>query len=660
MAVFPDRIVLKNSTDAEAAIITAIESGGTDEITQGEIVLGINTTDVKFYTKAGDGSIVSLGGTAFEVVGDLTPQLGGNLDVNGNYIVSASGGDVVIAPDTTGGFVVRGNDTDGSITLNCTANTHGVTIQAPPHSDAATYTLTLPSSAGTAGQVLTSQGGSQLTWEDAATGGSTIQTLSDVGDVLSYAGISPVGTWNDEIVTITTGGSDFPDAAGEWASYEGSPPGTSYLMLNLTDSNSVDHSTLLDLVVANPTDYSFKLRVNGGSVTPLVTLTAATLQSVGAGRYRLDFNTSDLDPATYNQGGYSTSSPSGGGNGPFSNTLELELRLTTAFTSPVADGEVLTWVDANNRWEPVAPSGGGASIDDLTDVDTTTTPPTQDQVLVWNGTSWVPGDQTGNGGSIAGTILQKEETQTASAGAATFTELGESGLLVSLSTTADAWVVLYPTAADRTADASRAYGDDPAPGSGVLAEFYVTTSGAVLASPGTTYFNNDTVSTNALYAAVRDQAGANVAADITIKAYVHQGFGGVGTARTTDSGTAASGLLTLTGMGQTGQFCTVTSSLDAWVVFYGSEADRTADNARAFATDPTPGSGVQAEFYIAAGTTVLATPGSTYFNNDTNPTDAMYLAVRDTGGSAVNSLVTVTVYAETSYTGISGGTFGSG
>ncbi len=37
-----------------------------------------------------------------EVVEDTTPQLGGNLDVNGNEIVSVSNGDIVIAPDGTG------------------------------------------------------------------------------------------------------------------------------------------------------------------------------------------------------------------------------------------------------------------------------------------------------------------------------------------------------------------------------------------------------------------------------------------------------------------------------------------------------------------------------------------------------------------------------
>lgn len=37
-------------------------------------------------------------------------------------------------------------------------------------------------------------------------------------------------------------------------------------------------------------------------------------------------------------------------------------------------------------------SGGGTSIDELTDVDTSTAAPTIGQTLVWDGTNWVPGD----------------------------------------------------------------------------------------------------------------------------------------------------------------------------------------------------------------------------------------------------------------------------
>lgn len=47
--------------------------------------------------------VTSGGGTSLEnIVEDTTPQLGGNLDVNGQSIVSTGGGDIIIAPDTGG------------------------------------------------------------------------------------------------------------------------------------------------------------------------------------------------------------------------------------------------------------------------------------------------------------------------------------------------------------------------------------------------------------------------------------------------------------------------------------------------------------------------------------------------------------------------------
>ena len=216
MAVFPDRIVLKNSTDAEADIISAIGSGGDDEISPGEIVLGIDPTDVKFYTKAGDGSIVSLGGTASgitELFQDKSPSLGGDLDVNGYYLSSSSGGEVVIAPDGSGSFVVRGNDTEGSITLNCTANTHGVTIKSPPHAAAATYTLVLPTGTGSDGQVLTTDGLGNLSWS--AGGGSGDGTVTSV-DVAGGTGLSATGGPITESGTITVNLDDTAVSAGSY------------------------------------------------------------------------------------------------------------------------------------------------------------------------------------------------------------------------------------------------------------------------------------------------------------------------------------------------------------------------------------------------------------------------------------------------------------
>jgi hypothetical protein len=161
------------------------------------------------------------------------------------------------------------------------------------------------------------------------------------------------------------------------------------------------------------------------------------------------------------------------------------------------------------------------SIDALADVDTTTAAPTTGQVLEWDGTNWVPATVSSGGGlSGIGVATRTSDSGTAASSALTLTGLGSSGQLHTISTDLDAWVVFYGSAADRTADAGRAYNTDPAAGSGVLAEVYVTTAGAILFTPGTGYMNNDTVETSALYLAVRDQAGAAVNATLTVSAYV--------------------------------------------------------------------------------------------------------------------------------------------
>jgi hypothetical protein len=191
-------------------------------------------------------------------------------------------------------------------------------------------------------------------------------------------------------------------------------------------------------------------------------------------------------------------------------------------TAAPTDGQALVWDNANSEWVPgdVAPDLATTSIDALQDVDTTTTAPTTNQVLAWDGANWVPADQSGGGGGSSAARLT--EAQTAASGVATFTGIGHSGTFVEVTSSLDAWIVLYDSAASRTADNGRAYNTDPASGSGVLAEFYITAGTTVLTTPGTTYFNNDTSVTEAIYAAVRDQAGADVNSQVTIVAYGNQ------------------------------------------------------------------------------------------------------------------------------------------
>ena len=95
-------------------------------------------------------SISSALGGITDVVADTSPQLGGNLDMNGNDIVTTSNANLELAPNGTGKVVVKGNSNQGAIQLNCEANSHGQTIIAAPHSESASNVLTLPSTGGNA------------------------------------------------------------------------------------------------------------------------------------------------------------------------------------------------------------------------------------------------------------------------------------------------------------------------------------------------------------------------------------------------------------------------------------------------------------------------------------------------------------------------------
>lgn len=106
-------------------------------------------------------------GTLNNVVEDLTPQLGGSLDVNGQSIVSVSNGNINVAPNGTGEFIVTGSTTftggiydfdniriDGNGISNTTVN--AITIEG----------LSYPKSDGTSGQVLTTNGSGTLSFQD--------------------------------------------------------------------------------------------------------------------------------------------------------------------------------------------------------------------------------------------------------------------------------------------------------------------------------------------------------------------------------------------------------------------------------------------------------------------------------------------------------------
>ena len=114
--------------------------------------------------------------TATELANDSTPQLGGNLDVNGNSIVSTSNGNITIDPDGTGSIILKSDDiqfqaaaaafTSGTIRLYETSllTPQNYIAIASPVSVTADTTLTLPDGAGSNGQVLSTNGSGTLSW----------------------------------------------------------------------------------------------------------------------------------------------------------------------------------------------------------------------------------------------------------------------------------------------------------------------------------------------------------------------------------------------------------------------------------------------------------------------------------------------------------------
>jgi hypothetical protein len=120
-----------------------------------------NATDGYVLTADGTGGVAweaATGGIS-DIVSDTTPQLGGNLDVNGSSIVSVSAGNIAITPDTTGKIILDG--------------------------------LSWPTADGSADQVLKTDGSGNLSFVDqsggAGSGSAYIEHSSTVSDSLAIS-----------------------------------------------------------------------------------------------------------------------------------------------------------------------------------------------------------------------------------------------------------------------------------------------------------------------------------------------------------------------------------------------------------------------------------------------------------------------------------------
>jgi len=113
-----------NQTPAEAGLVslTGTETLTNKTLTSAVLDTGVSGTAILDEDNMASDSATQLatqqsikayvdsqvGGVSSDLVNDTTPQLGGNLDVNGQSIVSVSAGDIAITPDTTGNVIIDG------------------------------------------------------------------------------------------------------------------------------------------------------------------------------------------------------------------------------------------------------------------------------------------------------------------------------------------------------------------------------------------------------------------------------------------------------------------------------------------------------------------------------------------------------------------------
>tara|TARA_R110000782_G_scaffold115686_3_gene205773 strand:+ start:3537 stop:6065 length:2529 start_codon:yes stop_codon:yes gene_type:complete len=170
------------TTVANDDVFLAVDTsgGGLKKITRSAVVAGLATS-----------------GAISNVSDDTTPQLGGNLDMNGADIVTTSNATIDLAPNGTGTVVVRGNTNSGAIVFNCESNTHGQTVIAQPHSASVTNTMLLPAGAS-----------------------STLVSLVSTDTLTNKTLTSPIintGTFGTSILPVSADGTTLGSASKEFS-----------------------------------------------------------------------------------------------------------------------------------------------------------------------------------------------------------------------------------------------------------------------------------------------------------------------------------------------------------------------------------------------------------------------------------------------------------
>ena len=131
-------------------------------------------------TAAASGEYLRYNGSAWvdaslAVADDSTPSLGGDLDTNGNELVTASNANLVLRPNGTGHVFLGGNTNPAELRLYCeSADAHYVGFKSPTHAQlSGSQTWRLPTADGTPNQAIITDGSGNLSFTTISGGGAS-------------------------------------------------------------------------------------------------------------------------------------------------------------------------------------------------------------------------------------------------------------------------------------------------------------------------------------------------------------------------------------------------------------------------------------------------------------------------------------------------------